>query len=246
MRTQISAFVVAAGLGLVAQQASAVVTFAFDDNPGPNGQFTYSAPGGFGQFGTLAYDSSVNVDLAVDTTGEGGTEYEYTDAIFAFTASVGSVFNGPFPGVYLAPLVNGSMGFFTSGGDPLLSGSFGNDGNVGFLVIVVNTGSINVSLEVGGLNWEPTAQLLGDLSTNIGAGVQGFGPPFDAVWTLSNMPVLKTIAFQPPEGGPPAVYLDSFKANSSFSGTTGIIVPTPASAALAGLGLAVVGVRRKR
>ncbi len=246
MRTQISALIVAAGLGLVAQQASAVVTFAFADQPGPDGQFTYSAPAGFGQLGTLAYDSSVAVDLDVDTTGEGGTEYSYNDAIFSFNAGVGAVFAGPFAGTYLAPLVDGSIDFFTSGGDPLLSGSFGANGAVGFLVIVVNTGSINVSLEVGGLGWSPSATLLSDLSSNIGAQVQGFGPPFDAVWTLSNMPILQTIAFQNPAGGPAAIYLDSFKANSSFSGTTGIIVPTPASAALAGLGLAVVGVRRKR
>lgn len=246
MRTQISALVMAAGLGLVAQQASAVVTFAFDDNPGPDGQFTYSAPANFGELGLLQYDSEVPVDLSVDTTGEGGTEYDYTDATFTFTASVGTVFDGPFPGIYLAPLIDGSMSFSTSGGDNLLTGTFGEDGAVGFLVIVVNTGSINVSLEVGNLNYAPSAKLLGDLSANIGVGVLNFGPPFDAVWTLSNMPVLTTVALPNPAGGPAAVYLNDFQANSSFSGTTGIVVPTPASAALAGLGVVVMGVRRKR
>jgi hypothetical protein len=246
MHTKISALVVAAGLGIAAQQAAAVVTFAFDDNPGPNGQFSYTAPANFGELGFLTYDSEVSVDLAVDTTGEGGTEFEYTDAIFTFSASVGTVFDGPFPGIFLAPLIGGSMGFFTSGGDALLSGSFGENGAVGFLVIVVNTGSINVSLEVGGLDFNPAPQLLADLSANIGTGVVDFGPPFDAVWTLTNMPQLTTIAFQNPAGGPAAVYIDDFQANSSFSGTTGIIVPTPASAALAGLGLACVAIRRKR
>lgn len=246
MRTQISALVVAAGLGIAAQQAAAVVTFAFADNPGPDGQFTYSAPAIFGDLGSLTYDSSVAIDLDVDATGEGGSEFDYTDAIFSFTAGVGSVFDGPFPGIYLAPLVGGSLSFTSAGGDLLLSGAFGEGGAVGFLVIVVNTGSINVSLEVGGLDYTPGAKLLADLSSNIGMGVVDFGPPFDAVWTLSNMPALKTIALVPPAGGPPAVYLDDFKANSSFSGTTGIVVPTPASAALAGLGLAVMGIRRKR
>lgn len=246
MRTQISALVVAAGLGIAAQQAAAVVTFAFADNPGPDGQFSYTAPANYGELGTLVYDFEVPVDLDVDATGEGGSEFSYTDAIFTFSASVGSVFDGPFPGIYLAPLVGGSMSFWTSGGENLIAGSFGEGGAVGFLVIVVNTGSINVSLEVGGLDYTPGAKLLADLSANIGTGVVDFGPPFDAVWTLSNMPSLTTIALSPPEGGPAAVYLDDFQANSSFSGTTGIVLPTPASAALAGLGLAVMGIRRKR
>jgi hypothetical protein len=238
--------VVAAGLGIAAQQAAAVVTFAFDDNPGPDGQFSYTAPANFGELGFLTYDSQVAVDLAVDTTGEGGTEFDYTDAIFTFSASVGTVFDGPFPGIFLAPLVDGSMSFATSGGVPLLTGSFGDGQSVGFLVIVVNTGSINVSLEVGGLDFDPAAQLLSDLSANIGTGVVDFGPPFDAVWTLTNMPQLTTIALQNPAGGPAAVYIDDFQANSSFSGTTGLIIPTPASAALAGLGIAFACIRRKR
>lgn len=248
MRRNISSLVVLAATGIVAQQAAAVVTFSFADNPDPNGQFIYTAPDFLGQDGFLTYNSQVPIDLGVDATGEGGSAFEYTDAIFSFSAGVGAIFDGPFPNTYFAPLFGGSMEFRTSGGDLLFSGTFGDP--PAFLNIIVNTGSITVSVEVGGLNYVPGALLLADLSADIGADVQGFLPPFDAVWTLSNMPTLKTIIPPAPPGGGRAidnVYLDDFQANSSFSGTTGLrMIPAPGAAALASLGLVMVSARRRR
>ncbi len=246
MRTNISSLVVAAALGIVAQQAAAVVTFAFDDNPDPNGQFIYTAPVAFGQFGSLVYNSQVPVDLDVDPTGEGGTEYSYTDATFQFSAAVGALTAGPFPGSYFAPLIGGSLAFTSAGGDLLFFGTFG-DQLPAVLQVVVNTGSINVSLEVGGLNYVPGQTLLDDLSANIGTQVLGFTPPFDGVWTLSNLPILQTVVPPPPDGQAAEIFLADFVANSSYSGTTGIsMVPAPGAIGLAGLGAVGLGFRRRR
>ncbi len=234
-------------MGVGAHQASAVITFAFDDNPGPDGQFTYTAPQYQGELGQLVYDSSVPVDLAVDSTGEGGTEFFYNDATFSFSASVGAVMMGPFPQTWMAPLTDGVMQFTSAGGDLLFSGSFGTDLPAA-LVVVVDTGSINVSLEVGGLNYIAGSTLLTDLSNELGTEVLGFLPPFDGVWTLTNMPPITTI--MPGPKGPDRVsdiFFYDFIANSSFSGTTGIrVVPSPGMAALAGLSAVCIGLRRHR
>jgi len=234
-------------IGAGAHQASAVVTFAFDDNPGPDGQFFYTAPHFQGELGQLVYDSSIPVDLAVDSTGEGGVETHYMDTEFMFSASVGAIMNGPIPQTWLAPLTDGALEFRTPGGDLLFSGSFGTDLPAS-LVVVVNTGSINVSLEVGGLNYLAGSLLLSDLSTSIGQEVLGFLPPFDGVWTLTNLPPITTV--MPSPKGPSRVsqvFLSDFSANSSFSGTTGIrVVPTPGMATLAGLGVACIGLLRRR
>jgi hypothetical protein len=243
----IGSLIVAAGIGIAAQQAAAVVTFQFDDNPDPNGQFIYEGPDVAGELGLLFYNSQVPVDLAVDATGEGGSEFVYTDAIFSFVADVGAIFDGPFPSTWFAPLTNGFMEFRTSGGDLLFNGAFGSDNLPAFLSIVVNTGSINVSLEVGGLNYVPGQTLLDDLSADIGSPVEGFLPPFDAVWTLTNLPNLTTSVPPGAQPGPNAAFLDDFAANSSFSGTTGLrIIPAPGAGAIAAIGLAGLGIRRRR
>jgi len=249
MRTHISTLVVAAALGVSAQQASAVVTFAFADNPDPVGQFAYFAPTGTQTAGVLAYNSEVKVDLDVDGTGEGGNEYTYSDATFEFFASVGQFGETQIPNVYLAPLTNGFFSFSNSADQLLMTGSFGTPNNPAYLVIVVDVGSINVSALVGGLVLTPTATMLNDLSApgpgGISPGVVGFNAPFDSVWTLSNMSQLSTRYIN--NGKVRGVFLEDFVANSSYSGTTGIVpVPSPASATLAGLGLAVAGFRRKR
>lgn len=245
MSTRISCLVAAAAAVAAAPTAFGVVTFAFDDNPGPEGQFTYTGPAGAGQLGTLEYNLEVAVDLAVDATGEGGSEFQYTDAEFTFTADVGAVSDGPIANTWLAPLIDGSLSFRTSGGDLLFSGEFGTDGMPAYLVIVMDTGSINVSLEVGGLNYTPGQQLLDDLSDSIGTEVIGFTPPFDGVWTLTNFPALTTS--MPPGGDPGEAFLDGFEANSSFSGTTGIsLIPGPGAGVIAGLGLTLISLRRRR
>ena len=253
MRTHISSLVVAAALGITAQQAAAVVTFAFADNPDPNGQFLYEAPNAnHPASGILAYNSAVTIDLAIDATGEGGNEYEYTDATFEFLATVGEFVETQTAGIYLAPLTSGVFSFSAAdnarAGDLLMTGSFGTANNPAYLVIVVDTGSINVSALVGGLVITPTDRLLGDLSEpslgNISTEVIGFSAPFDSVWTLSNMSNLSTRYIN--NGQARGVFLEDFIANSSYSGTAGRVVPSPASAALAGLGLAFAGLRRKR
>lgn len=244
MRTNISSLIVAAATGIAAQQAAAVVTFQFDDNPDPNGQFMYTAPDVLGELGLIMYNSNVPVDLAVDATGEGGSEFEYLDAFFSFTADVGQIADGPFPGIFFAPLINGALEFRTSGGDLLFSGTFG-DQLPAVLQITVNTGSINVSLDVGGLNYIAGQKLLDDLSADIGTPVVSFAPPFDGVWTLSNLPTLTTVI---PDGGSfNNQFLSDFKANSSFSGTTDLtFIPAPGAIAIASIGLAGMGIRRRR
>ena len=252
MHTYMKTLVVAAALGITAQQAAAVVTFAFDDNPDPQGQFVYSAPAGQRALGLLEYNSRVPVDLDVDATGEGGNEYAYQDSIFTFSADVGVFSDSPIPGTYFAPLTNGVFTFSASSdarASLLMTGTFGFDPlNPAYLVIVVDTGSINVSALVGGLVITPTDRLLGDLSEpslgNISTEVIGFSAPFDSVWTLSNMSNLSTRYIN--NGQARGVFLEDFIANSSYSGTAGRVVPSPASAALAGLGLAFAGLRRKR
>ena len=253
MRTHISTLVVAAALGITAQQAAAVVTFAFADNPDPNGQFLYEAPNAnHPASGILAYNSAVTIDLAIDATGEGGNEYEYTDATFEFFASVGTFGETQVPGIYLAPLTNGFFSFSAAdnarAGDLLMTGSFGTANNPAYLVIVVDTGAINVSALVGGLQYEATELLKNDLRDpalgGIDTPVDRLGAPHDAVWTLTNLSNLATRYIN--NGVARGVFLENFIANSSYSGTTSIIVPTPATAALAGLGLAVAGFRRRR
>jgi hypothetical protein len=245
MRTIITSLVVAAATGIAAQQAAAVVTFAFDDNPDSAGQFTYAGPNALGEMGSLSYDSDVLVDLAVDATGEGGSEFEYANARFTFSADVGAISDGPVADTWFAPLSGGLLEFRTGGGALLFSGAFGTEQTPAYLVIIVNTGSINISLEVGGLVYTPGNTLLGDLSDDIGTEVIGFTPPFDGVWTLSNLPALTTS--MPPGGGVGDVFLDDFRANSSFSGTAGVtFIPGPGAGILAGLGLTLIGLRRRR
>jgi len=253
MKTLASSLVVAAVLGISAQQAAAVVTFAFADNPDPEGQFLYKAPTGDRSLGLLTYNTRVPVDLSVDATGElGGKEYQYDNALFTFSADVGVFDAAPVPGVYFAPLTNGSFTFGSSDNARstlLMTGTFGSDpANPAYLVIVVDTGSIQISALVGGLNYEATQQLKLDLTNpdlgNITSGVQSLGAPHDAVWTLSNLSNLSTRYIN--NGHARGVFLEDFIANASFSGTTSIIVPTPATAALGGLGLAVAGFRRRR
>lgn len=246
-RTRAAALVFAAAACTSIGTASAVVTFAFADKPGPNGQFVYNGPSGPGELGSLVYDSTVRVKLSVDATGEGGSEFHYYNTTFHFSASVGAIVPvASSTAEWIAPLTDGSLDFQDSNGNLLFSGTFGIDLPAA-LVVVINTGSVNASVEVGGLNYVPGQTLLNDLSASIGMEVLGFLPPFDGVWTLSNMTALKTVVCPAPGPCPNQIFLDDFSANSSFSGTAGIeMIPAPGASVLAGIGLLAVVSRRRR
>jgi hypothetical protein len=233
-------------MGISLHQASAMVTFAFADLPGPENKFFYTAPSAPGELGLLRYGSEALVDLVVDDTDEGGSGFTYPDAAFRFSAQVGAVHEVSGASVWVAPLTNGEMDFRSSTGDLLFSGTFGLDVPAA-LVVVVNVGSIDVSLEVGGLDYVAGPRLLGDLAASIGMPVDGFLPPFDGVWSLTNITDLRTIVCPGKDVRCQSVFFDDFVADSSYSGTAGIrVIPSPGTIALAGLGAGGLAWRRRR
>lgn len=206
--------------------------FTFQDPTGQR-EMSYTAPANPGGMGQLTYNASIPFDFKVDTTDAGGGEVTYGNTNLTMNASVGAISN-PFGNVFVASL-NGSFEFEFDG-DAILSGTFTD----GALLINLDVGSVVASAASSNLTMLAGGALLADF-----VALDPFFLQLDAIdvaWTLTDVtPVIEQDRWRG------TISLESFTANSAFSGTGMVVlIPTPGATALATIALGMVAVRRKR
>ncbi|MGD9692269.1 MAG: hypothetical protein AB7G17_12605 [Phycisphaerales bacterium] len=223
MRTVCAALAASAGL-LAGGASNASVFFTFQD-PGTPREVTYTQGSG-GNPGTITYTSGNAVFLEVDGTQEGIGVQTYATTL-AMNLTVGTASAA---GAFLQAPVSGTFVFTDMGsGMTLLSGSI----TTGAVLTFLSTGSIVATSSNGSLVMTAGAAMLPQLNLN------GFGaivPQFDASFSLSSLSPLPLVLT--PDG-----YIPSFTANAAFVGNAE--VPTPGSAALAGIAAMFLAPRRR-
>lgn len=206
--------------------------FTYQD---PSGQreMSYSAPAQPGGMGQLSYAAQIPFDFKADMSDAGGGEIEYLNTTLTMDAQVGAISN-PFGNVFVASL-NGTFDFIFDG-QSILSGTFTD----GALLINLDVGSVVASAASSNLTMLSGGALLNDFVALDSSFLQL--DAIDVAWTLTD--VTPVIEEDPWRG---TISLESFEANSAFTGTGMIVlIPTPGATALASIAFGLVAVRRKR
>jgi uncharacterized protein (TIGR03382 family) len=240
--------VAAAALSAVAGSANAAAFLTFLDPAGAR-EVKYTAPVGNATFGTVTATALVN--LQIDLTDNGLGVVTFNGVRYTKTAKVS---NATMNGSSFSAEVFDAEFSYTDGANTVLSGSFGTGAggtaNGGDLFINGLSGSISSNADaVGGslaYNFGSAPIQAGNpgaggtLQALLATASLAFGAAIDGNWTLTGITPRPNVF----EGGNGLNFLASFDANAAFSGTVDI-VPTPGTAALAGLGL-VMGLSRRR
>jgi uncharacterized protein (TIGR03382 family) len=240
--------VAAAALSAIAGSANAAAFLTFLDPAGAR-EVKYTAPTGGATFGTLT--ATAVVDLQIDLTDSGLGVVLFDNVIYRKTAKVS---NATMNGSSFSAEVFDAEFSYTDGANTVLSGTFGTGAggtaNGGDLFINGLSGSISSNADaVGGslvYNFGAAPIQVGNpgagssLSALLATVGLSFGAAIDGNWTLTGISP-RPMVF---EGGNGQNFIASFDANAAFSGTVDI-VPTPGTAALAGLGL-IMGLSRRR
>lgn len=224
MRTVCAALASCAGL-LAGGVSNASVFFTFQD-PGTPREVTYTQGSG-GNPGTITYTSGNAVFLEVNGSQEGIGVVTYATSLamnlsVGTATAVGSFFQAP---------VSGTFVFTDMGsGQTLLTGNV----SIGAVLTFLSTGSIVATSSNSSLTMTAGPALLPQLGLN---GFTSIVPQFDAAFSLSSLSPLPVVLT--PDG-----YIPSFQANAAFVGNAE--VPTPGSAALAGVAAMFLVPRRRR
>ncbi|MBN8645939.1 MAG: hypothetical protein J0L61_11950 [Planctomycetes bacterium] len=244
-----TSMLVAAGLLAAAAGSANAAAFLTYLDPAGAREVHYTAPVGNAAFGTLT--TTAVVDLQIDLTDHGLGVILFDNLTYSKTAKVGAVtMNGS---SFNAEVYDCNFSY-TDGANTVLSGSFGvgaDDQDGGDLFINGLSGSISSNADaVGG----SLAYVFGPAAIQAGNGAAtgltlaqwlataslAFGDAIDANWTLTGISPRPALL----QGGNGQNFLQNFDSNAAFSGTVAI-VPTPGTAALAGLGL-IMGLPRSR
>lgn len=227
MKRSTALAVLAGSLFVGVSSASASITFAFAD-PTPGTQFTNVANGGGPGVGQLTWDTSATIAFNVDGSLEGIGSTTFTNARMEanFNLGIGAVL----PGGTIQIPATGTFTIYDFTGNVrtnILTGT-----GAGALVQIGST-SISFSTATG-FAYTAGPALLAWLP--VGSAIS---PLDEAVFTLTGIVVNGGASLLNPDG-----VVNSFVANSSFSGNTQL-VPAPAAMAMLGLG-GLVAARRRR
>ncbi len=215
----------------LAAGANASVTFQFADPSGGN-QVTHVANGAGAGLGLLTYDTSANIDFFVDGSGEGLPSPSFLGAHLEinFVLGTGTVLGS---GDIIIP-VTGTFTIYQGTGMSrvdILTGTTLPSGAGAFFQI----GSTQAILFSDPEGFAYTAGPA--LTPSLGGNT--LLDPQEAVFTITDLTLAQGLtSILGPNG-----VVNSFTANTSFSGNAAI--PTPGALALVGLG-GLVAVRRRR
>lgn len=237
----------AAGLMAVAGSANAAAFLTFLDPAGAR-EVHYTAPSGNATFGTLT--ATAVVDFQLDLTDHGLGVVLFDNVVYTKTAKVS---NAVMSGSSFRAEIFDAEFSYTDGANTILSGTFGTGAggtdNGGDLFINGLSGSITSNADAVGGSLAYTFGAAPIQAGNPGAGSTlaallatvnlAFGAAIDGNWTLTGITPRPNVT---EVGG--IQFIASFDSNAAFSGTVDI-VPTPGTAALAGLGL-LMGMPRNR
>lgn len=197
-----------ASAGLAASARAAVTFTFFDPATGPEISYIAGTDNATDP-GVLTWIGAP-VTLTVDGTDHGLGVAPFT-ANVTMSLDVGAV-TGVEGGILTAPILNGVLSFTDAGsGNTILSGAIGTD--AGAVIALGTTGNILAqgAGAPGGLVWTAGSALdsfLGGLS---------LAPIYDANFTLTSL--------SPAIGMNPQGFLNSFTANSAFTGNASIPAP---------------------
>jgi len=199
------------------------ITYTFVDSPGAEANQSNESGGtGFVSF------SNATLSFIVDGTEEGLGVQTY-DATLSMSLFIGQVLP-PSGDILTAPIAGGTISFdlVNSGvSQNILTGVLTG----GSLITLGSSGALLSTSTTDGLTLAAGTALSSFLNG------QSLAPIFDIAFTMTNIsepPVINQFGF-----------LSSFTASSAFSGNAEL-VPSPGSAALAGISLSLLLIRRKR
>jgi len=213
----------------LAGAAQADLAFSFADPGLGIRPVTNVANGGGAGIGLISYNMAVPISFIVDGSSEPvGFQNTFTNAHLELNLKISAAVT---VGGVTTANVDGFFIVTDSGGGMILRG----DSMSGSFVRVGGTNSILFSDQTG------FAYTFGASLLSLLAPGRTAANPQEAVFTLTNI----LTAGGSPLIDPITKAFNSFSANSSFTGNTAVVVPTPGSLALVGLG-GLIAARRRR
>lgn len=237
----------AGALTALAGSANAAAFLTFLDPAGAR-EVKYTAPTGDEGFGTLT--ATATVDFQIDLTDHGLGVVVFDNVTYRKTAKVSAA---TMQGSSFRAEVFDAEFSYTDGANTILTGNFGagtqGGPNGGDLFINGLSGSLTSNADAVGGSLTYVFGTAPIQAGNPGAGADlnallatvslAFGAAIDGNWTLTGITPRPNVFEIGGEN-----FLVSFDSNAAFSGTVDI-VPTPGTAALAGIGL-LMGLPRNR